>query len=1153
VHPGEDQRIEFRLLGSVEAVAGDRVVEISSPKQRALLASLLVRCNRVVPVDVLVEDLWGEAPPISVQSTLHSLVSRLRRALTTAGCGEPPRLRGRDGGYILESPPDRVDAFRFDRLVEVGRRALADGDAARAADTLRGALALWRGGALGDLADRPFARAEAQRLEEARRGAVEDLAEALLALGRAAEVLGLLEPHVAGHPLRERPWGQTMLALYRLGRQADALRVFQRVRRVLREELGVEPMPELRSLAERILRQAADLGGPGGTAAAHTRIGDIVVFVCTDLARPEAPLLEAVEAHGGEVFDSADGLRIAFPTVPAALGAAVAVQRGLPAPPAVRIAVHAGAAQRRAGTWVGPALSRAARLLATAAAGQIVCSHVAAELGVDDLPADVRLVDLGEHRLADLARPQRVYQVAHPDLPREFPPLQSLDACRHNLPVALTSFVGRERELGEVVDLLGSARLLTLAGTGGAGKTRLALQAAAAVLARFPDGAWLVELAPVRDPAHVADEVATALGLLPGAPGGPTASVEGRLCAHLRAHRLLLVLDNCEHLVDGAARLAHTMLTRCPNLTVLATSREVLGVPGEVVWTVPPLSMPPADAARIEDLAGSDAVALFCERARAAQPGFGLSEANAAAVARICQRLDGIPLGLELAAGKIRVLGVDQVAERLDDRFRLLTAGARTGVPRHQTLRAALDWSYRLLPAAEQVALRRLSVFRGTFTLDAVEAVIGADVAAGEALGLLTRLVDKSMVAVFTEEPQIRYGLLETVREYATGRMTEAGEADEVRTRHRDIYLGLADDWASATHYWNWWQWLRRISADRDDFAAALEWSLTRGDREALLRLAAAHWPYWYWGEAPGWRRWLGAAVERCTTASAARVEALLALASLLTRSGADLPRSEALFAQARQVAVGLPDPQSLAQVDFYRAHVLLGDGEPRAAEPLLHAALERSSNDDFLGWCHWALGWVAILDDDLDEAGIEFEASLRIAEGVDDESMRAHVCSALALVAALRGDGAAAAAMAARAVCSAERIVGAPRVLMMALARAGQAAVLSGDDAAEVAVSRLLQILHNKGATYWADEALAVAGLVLADQRPPEAALALCASRSLDGRGGIAAFQERLQLCRTRLVERLGPDGWRAAEQCAKALSVGEAIGRALAAVEAR
>jgi predicted ATPase/class 3 adenylate cyclase len=982
-----------------------------------------------------------------------------------------------------------------------------------------------------------------------------------------------------------------MLALYRVGRQADALRAYQQVRNILGEQLGVEPTPELRRLEEHILRQSAELAappGPGSAAApaAPRLAADMVAFLFTDieastrrwesdqeamasdLTRHDALLLEAVEAHGGDAFShTGDGFCVAFPTVPAAMAAAVTMQQRLletawssSAPLKVRMAVHAGAAERRAGNWFGPTLNRTARLMATAAGGQVVCSHVAAELAEDDVPSGAGLVDLGEHRLADLTRPERIYQLTHSDLASDFPPLRSLDARRHNLPVALTTFVGREDELNEVLSLLGSSRLVTLVGTGGAGKTRLALQAAAGALRQFPDGAWFVELAPVRDPELVADEAVTALGFLPSALVQPGDSLEVRLCDQLEMRRLLLVLDNCEHVVDAAARLAHTVLARCPDVTVLATSREVLGVPAEVVWNVPPLSMPSDDVASAAELAGSDAVMLFCERARANQPGFGLSDANAAAVARICRRLDGIPLGLELAAAKIRVLGAHQVAERLDDRFRLLTGGSRTAVPRHQTLQAAMDWGYTLLPEPEQVVLRRLAVFRGSFSLAAVEAVAGSASEPGgdlEVLELLSRLVDKSMVAVTSEEPDVRYNLLETVREYAGQKLSAAGEADEIRTRHRDFYLDRADRWAARAEYWDWWLWIRQISADVDNFRAALEWSAARGDDEALLRLAAAHWPHWYWGEGLGWREWLPEALRRCERPSAARVEALLAVAHLRLRSGEDHEGCRQLFREAKDLAVGLASDELIARVGFYEAHVLLSNGELRKARALVDDALRRSHNSNFIGWCHWALGWIALREERLDDAAVEFRTGLQRGIEVHDEAMQAHVAPGLALVAALQGDHEAARTMATQGVQAAERTVGAARVLMLALALAGQVALLSGDEGAAGLTARLLEVLHDKGVTDWADESLALSAVILSDRFPEEAAVILNASGTLqeslhDTGNQLAPVRARLRQCHQQLVEALGPGRWQDAEQRGRALPTGDAIVRARAALGA-
>jgi hypothetical protein len=345
----------------------------------------------------------------------------------------------------------------------------------------------------------------------------------------------------------------------------------------------------------------------------------------------------------------------------------------------MRMAIHAGEAQRREGNYFGSPLNWVARLLGIASGGQVLCSHAAAQLIGADLPVDAALIDLGEHRLADLVHPERVFQLFHPNLPSQFPPLRTLGA--HKLPVALTPFVGRAQELDELSTVLARSRLLTLTGAGGTGKTRLALKAAA-TLAAYPNGVWLVELAPLRDGAQVPAAVAAALTFETSAFDTP-AAMEDRLIHHLAARETLLLLDNCEHLVEAVAGLVHALLTRCPQVTVLATSRERLGVPGEVVWRVPPLSLP-APGAAVEELAESDAVAFFCERARAARPAFALDGTNADAVVRICRRLDGIPLALELAAARLHILSPQQLADRLDDRFRLLTGRDRIAVPRQQ-------------------------------------------------------------------------------------------------------------------------------------------------------------------------------------------------------------------------------------------------------------------------------------------------------------------------------------------------------------------------------------------------------------------------------------------------------------------------------------
>lgn len=510
------------------------------------------------------------------------------------------------------------------------------------------------------------------------------------------------------------------------------------------------------------------------------------------LARHDELLHTAVKEAGGTVFKhTGDGVCAVFADPAAAVGAATAAQVALRAeawPDAmrlrVRMAVHAGNAQHRDGDYFGPALNRVARLLATAHGGQVVLSLVTAELVRGDLHAGSNLLDLGEHRLADLSRPERVFQLVHPDLDAAFPPLRSLATRRHNLPVASSSFVGREHELAAVADLLRSSRLVTLVGVGGVGKTRLALHVAADLLEEHSDGTFLVDLAPLTDPELLASAVSQAVGLVEPAELRGTDEFLAALCEQLAGRSILLVLDNCEHLVDAAAHLGDAVLARCPDVSILATSREALAIGGEIVWRVPPLGTP----AETEGRPVGDAVTLFCERAQAVDGSFALTGDNGPAVARICRRLDGIPLAMELAAARIGVLTPDQVADRLEDSLALLRAGPRTAAARQQTLRATLDWSYDLLPVSEQLLLQRLAVFAGNFDLEAVEGVTadGAAIRGSDTLDLLARLVDKSLVVVHGGRGTARYRLLETVRQYATEKLTEAGAGEELRRRHRD-------------------------------------------------------------------------------------------------------------------------------------------------------------------------------------------------------------------------------------------------------------------------------------------------------------------------------------------------------------------------------
>ncbi len=584
----------------------------------------------------------------------------------------------------------------------------------------------------------------------------------------------------------------------------------------------------------------------------------------TAVAIHHAALRQAIAGNGGVAFKViGDAFQAAFALPGDAIAAAVSAQSALKTaewptltgPLNVRMGLHVGPAEvEHSATGpdyaVSHTLNRAARIITAGHGGQILLSHETADLIERDLPAGVALANLGEHVLKGLTRPERLYQLNAPGLTHVFPPLSAGTPATHNLPAALTSFIGREAELDSLQRLVatGSARLVTLTGPGGTGKTRLALQAAVGLLDRFADGIWLVELAPLADPALIPQTVAGVLGLHE-APGKTFIQV---LAEHLRHKRILLILDNCEHVVDAAAALAGQLLQTAPHLQILATSREILGTMGETPFRVPSLALPGSSAHTLEELAGCESLRLFAERARTAQAGFVLTEANAPLVRRICQRLDGIPLAIELAAARVRLLSVDEIAARLDDAFRLLTGGSRTVLSRHQTLRALIDWSYNLLTPDERTLFLRLSVFAGGFTLPAAETICSDADALDRAsiLDLLTQLVDKSLVVPFdgsdsTVGQETRYRLLETIRQYARDRLHDAGSGAIVRDRHLDFYVALADRAEPHLRSGQQIAWLDRLDAELDNIRLALEWALATRVGSGLQLAGALLW-FWH-------------------------------------------------------------------------------------------------------------------------------------------------------------------------------------------------------------------------------------------------------------------------------------------------------------------
>jgi predicted ATPase/class 3 adenylate cyclase len=578
----------------------------------------------------------------------------------------------------------------------------------------------------------------------------------------------------------------------------------------------------------------------------------------------------AVDRSGGTVVKTTgDGMIAAFERPAAALLAAIDAQRALdqhawplPEPLRVRMAIHSGSAETRDGDFFGPALNRAARLLAIGHGRQVLVSGSTAALVADDLPEASELVDRGEHLLRDLGRPEHVYQLVAAGLQREFPSLRSVAQHESNLPRQATSFVGRERELAEVAALLESARLVALVGVGGTGKTRLALQAAADRLERQRDGAWLVELAPLSDP----DLVVQAIGRSLRIQEQPAQPLIDTVLDFLRAKDLLLILDNCEHLIGAAADLSERLLAGCPDLRVVATSREPLGVAGETVFAVPSLALPAVpdaaagpptlDDGELAAIARAEAVRLFVERAAATLPSFTLDATNARAVVEICRRLDGIPLALELAAARINVLSAVEIAQGLGDRFRLLTGGRRTAVPRQRTLQALVDWSWDLLDDADRRLLRRLSVFAGGWTLEAAVAIaadlpaggVGAESVAGAGgrlavLDGLGRLADRSLVVV-DHGPATRYHMLETIRQYAGDQLSNSGETAELRDRHLAYFRSLALESGRELEGPKMAVWLVRLDAEVDNVRAALDWAFETHPEDAL-RMCAALVQYW--------------------------------------------------------------------------------------------------------------------------------------------------------------------------------------------------------------------------------------------------------------------------------------------------------------------
>ena len=684
--------MEFRVLGSVGIVDADQLLPVGGEKPRRLLAVLLAHRNSVVSAERLVDALWTD-PPDAAGATLQSYISRLRRFVELGDARTS--LRNRAPGYVLEVPEHLVDAGRFERRLADGE-PLLESDPYAALDAFDAALAEWRGPAFAEFAAAEWIRPEAIRLDELRVVAIETRIDAELRIGRHEQVVGELEALLVDHPLRERFGSQLMVALYRSGRQAEALRAANDLRHRLREEFGLEPSAALRDLESAILEERADLA------------------------------------------------------------------------------------------WVAPEAS-----------------------------------------------PQR-------DAARA-----SSRGARRSVPAESTTLVGRERDLELAARLFESSRILTLFGPGGVGKTRLAHRLATTLADGHGDGVRLVELAPVRDPNAVPAAIGDALDV----QQRPNRSLPDSIVELLGPQDLLLVLDNCEHVLDTTSELVELILRWCPNVHVLATSREPLGIPAEVVWSVPPLPVPPSRDEPLESLAEIAAVQLFVERARAAQPGFDLDATTAEAVAEICIRLDGVPLALELAAARMRSMSPAQLAERLPERFRVLAGSRRATDPRHRNLRDLVQWSYELLTDSEQRVFERLSTFAGSFDLERAEPVCaGHGIDERDVSGLLVALVDKSMVVAEPSGPGTRYHLLETLREFGRERLAERPEYLTTYARHVQVHVDLAEQAAVGLGGPDEGHWTLELDASFDDMREAHACALVDDDVDRAMRLVVALREY-------AWRR----------------------------------------------------------------------------------------------------------------------------------------------------------------------------------------------------------------------------------------------------------------------------------------------------------
>jgi predicted ATPase/class 3 adenylate cyclase len=735
--------------------------------------------------------------------------------------------------------------------------------------------------------------------------------------------------------------------------------------------------------------------------------------MATALARHDALARRAVEdRHGVVVKTTGDGIHAAFADPLDSVLAAVDLQRALASMDAdghlalrVRCGMNAGAVERRGDDFFGSAVNRAARIMSAAHGGQVLLSQSMAESVAGRLPCDIALRDLGLVRLRDLAQPERIHQVVHAALRADFPPLRSLESTPNNLPLQITTFIGREGELQELAALVRRSRLVTVVGTGGLGKTRISLQVAAELSDEFSDGVWLVELAPFSDPRLVPQAIASVLRV----KEEPGLSIMQALQRHCSDRKLLLVLDNCEHLIGACADIAAQLVRSSTHVRILATSRERLNVAGDMAYPLAPLVVvDPREKPTLAALERSDSVRLFAERAASAQPAFRVNEENAGHVAEICYRLDGIPLALELAAARARSVPIATIAARLDDRFRLLTGGDRTTLPRQQTLRALIDWSHELLSESERLLFARLSVFAGGFTLDAAEAVTAdARLDASQILDTLAQLVDKSLVVL--DGSTARYRMLETMREYAAERLDASGESMAMRERHLRHYVAFAEREVPKLWGPEQAQAFAQLDAERENLLAAHAACATASDGTKLgLRLAGLKF-YWIHRGVPGLGYRLAVEALARTPAdehSELRCRALFDAGQMACYMGR-YREGQTLLEESLAIARDLGNSMRIASALQPLAMACLGQGDAAAAQRHLQEALElvraQGSKHDLAAALN-AMAQVHRTRSDLDAAVPLYEQVVELARESGDRETVAFGLLNLAMASIGRG-----------------------------------------------------------------------------------------------------------------------------------------------------